>query len=106
MLPSFKKDFLNYEERLSEYLLLKICHHVNIICNRLSESDFICLRASSVLILFIPLFLKIWLIKNKIEKSSDNNWEKLVKKIFGQGMNDYDIFKINSLDPLCIWSKG
>lgn len=53
---------------------------------------------------FIPFF--IWLIKNKIDKSSDNNWEKLVKKIFGQGMNNYDILKINSLDPLSIWSKG
>lgn len=51
-----------------------------------------------------PYFIS--LIKKKIEKSSDNSWEKLIKKIFGQGMNDYAVIKIHSLHPLSIWSKG
>lgn len=83
------------KRRLSEYLLLKISHHINVICSRLSDSDFIYFRALSGLILFIPFF--IWLIKKKIVTI---NGKKLVKKLFGQGMNDYEIIKIHYLDPL------
>lgn len=32
--------------------------------------------------------------------------KKLVEKFFGQGMTDYEIIKIHSLDPFSIWSKG